>query len=831
VRVEDVRPTAMSKLLPMLADPALFTNARAGAAASREEADAAAAAAAAAEGAPASAAAAAAAAPGESSILYAAAWIVGEFCAIIPAAMHGAVIDALLGPAVATLPAPVQAAYVQCLLKVLAAAAAAAAKADAGAAFARLAASVLDRLHAFAQSAHVEVQERACLAQQLLATLGVPFTPLATPASAAAAKAAADAELLALASGDAPAAKPASPAKLAAGLAPLDFDVKLVAAILSSLFAEQLKPVNSKAQKRVPVPAGLSLDAWINADAAAAAAAEDELGAFAISFEDSYGLADDDFAGRPEGAGGARRRGADKYATEGGDADDDAWFDSMAKKNKKRDAELWGGDEEKKGKKGKDAGKARKAPAGGDPFMIKKGSGGGGGGAADDDEDGIPIRTLGAAELGGVKAGALDVSIFGDFAKGGAKAAAGGKKKKGKKGAAADEDDEAPAGGARPAFKVMDDDEGPAGGADDDDAGGVAGAGDALANIDLTTPLGDDEVLPAAKHRSVRDPAALGGAAAKKSGGRARVLAPAEEEAPKKKKKDAAGEEEPKKKKKDAAGGGGAAAAAAAAAPAAADKKAKKAAKAAAAAAEPDLAEGEAHCFALCADKVVAVSYAVSGASAAAGGAVGISFRAEAKSTKKALEWVEVAFAGEGAPSARVGALGARVKGAPPPAKRAGLRLPAPAPGARAVRVSYKVEGADKVVVLEGAVLLRGASLLVATALEQAAFKALLTSPAGAAFAGAEASLPLLPAGAEATLALVRGVARAFQVAGSAAHTILYAKTLAGGHFTLVAKADAASIVVKLKAEEAGVAAAVLQDLEAALAEAAAGGKEKGGEE
>ena len=205
VRVEDMRPYAVQTLLPMLADSGLAAAARtpssgaafAGAGATEEAAGGA--------GADSGAAAAlsGAGALGAGHVLYAAAWIVGEYCAVIPPTVHSAVIDALLQGGTLSLPAAVQGVYIQAALKVLTAAASAAAAAgertEPSGPFVTLAASVLVRLHPFAQSMHVEVQERACLIQQLLAQLGVPFTSLPTPTSAAAAAAKAEADLLALA--------------------------------------------------------------------------------------------------------------------------------------------------------------------------------------------------------------------------------------------------------------------------------------------------------------------------------------------------------------------------------------------------------------------------------------------------------------------------------------------------------------------------------------------------------------------------------------------------------------------------------------------------------
>jgi AP-3 complex subunit delta-1 len=881
VRVEDVRPTAMTKLIPMLADHTLLQNARGGVpggdsgggtSGGGEGGDGGGG-----EGGAASAPGPGAAADtfsGAGSILYAAAWIVGEFCAIIPPTMHSALLDALLGAGVSTLPAPVQSAYVQCVLKVLSAAAGVAARGGGvtgGAAFLKLAASVLDRLNPFAQSLHVEVQERAFLVQRLLATLGVPFTPPVTSATLAAEKAKADADLLALAEGgDAAAAggggggvpSPSKAATTAAGnLPPLEADLKVISGVLASLFAEALKPVNSKAQKRVPVPAGLDLDAWIVPSEAAAAEPEDKrFMTLHVSFEDSYGVDEEEEGAAAPAAGGKKKKGK-KYDTAGGDDDDDAWLESMAKKNKKRDAELWGAsdDEEEKPKK---SAKGKGGKGGKDPFLLGGGGGGGGSRArAGTEEPDIPIRTLAPGELGGVRAGpALDVSIFGDFAK-------KEKSKKGTKGAK-----EAPQGRT---FRVASDEDFPVGGGADDEEGEAKEAKDALSNIDLSTPLGEDERLPERRHRSVQDPAALRAAGSgKKGGGRARVLvggggggeegaAPAKEEKKKKggdkekeeakkPKKAAVEEEKPKKKKGDAAPPA-----------AAAPEKAKKEKKSKAAPPPPDFACEDPFAFPLAADKMIKLSFALTAAApsapaadggggggeaaAPASGVVQLCFFVEAKSSKKTVEWVDVAFvectggaavdasgasAGGGGGVKLISSLKPKEKGAPPPVKKSGafpVAFPAAFPegGAPppsvAVRVTYRVEGSEKVVTLEGALLLRAASLLVATPIEPNAYKALMTGETAVAFGSASLPAALLPAGPDATLKAVLGTLRAAAVARSPKHAILFARTAAGLDVTVVvrvvedAEEDKRLLLQAKSKAGAAHAEALLADVAAAL--------------
>jgi hypothetical protein len=73
---------------------------------------------------------------------------------------------------------------------------------------------------------------------------------------------------MSLAAGDS-----AAPAKPTAVPPP---DVRAISATLAALFDEPLKPVNPKAQRKVPVPAGLDLDAWIRPEEARNFEATDE---------------------------------------------------------------------------------------------------------------------------------------------------------------------------------------------------------------------------------------------------------------------------------------------------------------------------------------------------------------------------------------------------------------------------------------------------------------------------------------------------------------------------------------------------------------------------
>ncbi|XP_038187110.1 AP-3 complex subunit delta-1 isoform X2 [Arvicola amphibius] len=148
-------------------------------------------------------------------VLYAAAWICGEFSEHLQEPQQ--TLEAMLRPKVTTLPGHIQAVYVQNVVKLYASILQQkeqAADTDAAQEVTQL---LVERLPQFVQSADLEVQERAsCILQlvkhvQKLQAKGVP-----------------------------------------------------VAEEVSALFTGELNPVAPKAQKKVPVPEGLDLDAWIN---------------------------------------------------------------------------------------------------------------------------------------------------------------------------------------------------------------------------------------------------------------------------------------------------------------------------------------------------------------------------------------------------------------------------------------------------------------------------------------------------------------------------------------------------------------------------------------
>ncbi|XP_061097905.1 AP-3 complex subunit delta-1 isoform X2 [Conger conger] len=162
-------------------------------------------------------------------VLYAAAWICGEFSEHLEAPLQ--TLEAMLRPRVATLPGHIQAVYVQNAAKLFAAVLCGSdqqGEPETGEAAQESSQLLIDRLPLFVQSADLEVQERAsCVLQlvkhvQKLQQKGVE-----------------------------------------------------VGEEVTALFTGELNPVAPKAQKKVPVPEGLDLDAWIN-DAPSESESEDE---------------------------------------------------------------------------------------------------------------------------------------------------------------------------------------------------------------------------------------------------------------------------------------------------------------------------------------------------------------------------------------------------------------------------------------------------------------------------------------------------------------------------------------------------------------------------
>ncbi|TRZ02843.1 hypothetical protein DNTS_026717, partial [Danionella cerebrum] len=153
-------------------------------------------------------------------VLYAAAWICGEFSEHLEDPLL--TLEAMLRPKVATLPGHIQAVYVQNAAKLFATIL----QKHEGETDSQVAQEtsqlLIDRLPLFVQSANLEVQERLVKYIQKLQQKNVE-----------------------------------------------------VAEEVTALFAGELNPVAPKAQKKVPIPEGLDLDAWIN-EAPSESESEDE---------------------------------------------------------------------------------------------------------------------------------------------------------------------------------------------------------------------------------------------------------------------------------------------------------------------------------------------------------------------------------------------------------------------------------------------------------------------------------------------------------------------------------------------------------------------------
>nr|XP_028569877.1 AP-3 complex subunit delta-1 [Podarcis muralis] len=148
-------------------------------------------------------------------VLYAAAWICGEFSEHLEEPHQ--TLEAMLRPKVTTLPGHIQAVYVQNMVKLYAAILQQKEQAGEKEVAQEATQMMIERLPQFVQSADLEVQERASCILQLMKYIH----------------------------------------KLQIKEVP-------VAEEVIALFAGELNPVAPKAQKKVPIPEGLDLDAWIN---------------------------------------------------------------------------------------------------------------------------------------------------------------------------------------------------------------------------------------------------------------------------------------------------------------------------------------------------------------------------------------------------------------------------------------------------------------------------------------------------------------------------------------------------------------------------------------
>ncbi|CAB4009769.1 AP-3 complex subunit delta-1, partial [Paramuricea clavata] len=152
---------------------------------------------------------------GMCEVLFAAAWICGEFANFLPD--QKAVLMFMLKSRVASLPGHIQSVYVQNILKLYSYIMAKAEDEGDMTKAQELGQLVVEKLPMFTQSSDLEVQERACVGLQLIKYV-------------------------------------------------LKLQAKGVqcSAEVSLLFTGELNPVATKAQKKVPVPEGLDLDKWIN---------------------------------------------------------------------------------------------------------------------------------------------------------------------------------------------------------------------------------------------------------------------------------------------------------------------------------------------------------------------------------------------------------------------------------------------------------------------------------------------------------------------------------------------------------------------------------------
>ncbi|KAJ5070620.1 ap-3 complex subunit delta-1 [Anaeramoeba ignava] len=145
-------------------------------------------------------------------VLYAAAWCLGEFSDFLSDTGAKTALESLLQNRITSLPSTIQAIFIQNAMKL----------------YIRIAASnsdkmeetdkiILEKLPLFTQSVHLEVQERAC---GCLAVI-----------------------------------------KLIQKIRKEEADI---ASEFKKIFTEELNPVAPRAQRKVPIPQGLDLDAWIN---------------------------------------------------------------------------------------------------------------------------------------------------------------------------------------------------------------------------------------------------------------------------------------------------------------------------------------------------------------------------------------------------------------------------------------------------------------------------------------------------------------------------------------------------------------------------------------
>ncbi|CAG8435804.1 5990_t:CDS:10 [Ambispora gerdemannii] len=170
-----------------------------------------------------------------SEVLYAAAWVAGEYCSYLDDPPE--IIEYLLRPGVTKLPHNVQSVYVHNVLKIYSFWANSLlynwdhdAKED----LVRVTEFIKEKIVMFCSCTDLEVQERAYNIREMITIIHQNITTIDTTA--------AETEKLSLSE---------KPPSIITELPPL-------------FFSYELNPVAPKAQKKVPIPEGLDLDAWIN---------------------------------------------------------------------------------------------------------------------------------------------------------------------------------------------------------------------------------------------------------------------------------------------------------------------------------------------------------------------------------------------------------------------------------------------------------------------------------------------------------------------------------------------------------------------------------------
>ena len=441
LRVVDVRPFAVASMVPMLTNSTIADGAVSG---------------------------------GSAMVLYAAAWCTGEYCELIAADADAAgVLCALLRPTVAAFPPNVQCVFLQAALKLLAMivapggahSASGAAAAGAGEAlidatpeddpFAADGAAALAAAGATAagDASVVELVRSVLeLLRRFERSVHVEVQERATNFAALLAALAptivasvptVEEEKLAkeaqAALGDAAAAA-ASTAALAAAAVPDAAEVAVLATTLPQLFLSKLGPVKSSAQRRVPLPEGLDLSKWISRDAKKLekSDAEEEFDVRVVSFAVGY-----------DGPTGVDDDGGDILGELG----------------------LLGSDSDAEPAPSSSSGAARRRG----PYYLgadDAGAGSDNGSDSDDDvpESEVPIKRMTPAELGmPSKSIKYTVMMDDDEPEG-----------------ALDDDDDVFAGAASSSSKAR---------------RRLATEDDVLANIDLSRPLGEDDLMPVNEHR------------------------------------------------------------------------------------------------------------------------------------------------------------------------------------------------------------------------------------------------------------------------------------------------------------------------------------------